>query len=428
MDYNLQLTGEVLESVLIEQREDFLAKDSGIEREILGEIKGTINSSLISVITGLRRVGKSTLLLQISRKYLKDDFFFVNFEDERFINFNVMDFDYLHETLTKLFGEKKIFLFDEIQNIPEWERYVRRMSDKGYKFIITGSNASLLSSELGTRLTGRSVRIELFPFSFQEFKEYKKFPLDVNKPLTAIHRGRLLKLINEYILKGGIPDALKYPELEIYKSLYEDIIYRDIASRYQIENIKSLKELSLFLVSNTASLVSFNKLKELLKIGSVNTVKNFIEYLENSWLFFVVNKYAYSVKEQQIANKKIYCIDTGLTASVGFSFSENKGRALENTVFLDLRRKTDEIFYYKTGDGYEVDFYLPREKMFIQVTSNLDSDQTREREFRALLDASSEVKKAKLFIVTENQKELIKTKNFPDIIVTPLYDWLLKKV
>jgi len=202
----------------------------------------------------------------------------------------------LKDTISSAVSQKslvkrgKIFLFDEIQNIPGWERFVRRLHDQGYKFIVTGSNASLLSQELGTRLTGRSIRVELLPFSFQEYLRFKKTKAPSSKVLTTKQKGQLRKHANDYLLFGGIPDALKYKQLEIHKTLYDDVLYRDIATRYKLDNTKNLKELSFYLISNISNLISFNKLKQLLKLGSVNTIKSYIDYLENSWLFFVLNK------------------------------------------------------------------------------------------------------------------------------------------
>ena len=421
------MTKSILNATLMEQFESFQSYDLGVEREILNQLKKTIIAPQVTVITGLRRVGKSTLLAQIAKKYLKEGYFYVNFEDERLLNFQVQDFDSLHETLISLFGEKKIFLFDEIQNVPEWERFVRRLHDQGYKFIVTGSNASLLSQELGTRLTGRSIRIDLFPFSFSEFLSFKKQKIPTFDILTTKQRGGLLNLTNQYIASGGIPDALKYQELKIHQTLYNDVLYRDIATRYKLENVKSLKELAFYLVSNTSTLVSFNKLKELLKLGSVNTVKSYIDYLENSWLFFVVNKFAYSVKEQQIAAKKIYCIDTGLVSSVGFSFSENKGKLMENVVYLQLKRKYQDIYYFKTAEDYEVDFFVPKENILIQVSQNFDSPETQRREIRALVATKKELNKVEKFvIVTESSKQTLK---IDDLIIqiVPLYEWLLQE-
>lgn len=421
-----RLSKDLLALALREQQETFIAQDLGIQREILEGLRKTIAAPQITVITGLRRVGKSTLLAQIANKYLEGDYYFVNFEDDRLLNFQAHDFDTLHEALISLFGEKKTFLFDEIQNVPEWERFVRRLHDQGYKFIVTGSNASLLSQELGTRLTGRSLRVELFPFSFREFLKFKQIKVPNFKALTTKQKGNLRRLVNQYIVMGGIPDALKYPELAIHKTLYDDVLYRDIATRYKLTDVKSLKELAFFLVSNISALMSFNKLKKLLKVGSVNTVIRYIEYLENSWLFFVVNKYAYSVKEQQIAAKKIYGIDTGLTQSVGFSFSKNIGKLMENAVYLQLRRKYQDIYYYKTAQLYEVDFFLPKIGQLVQVSQMFDSDETKTRELRALVAAKKEQKNAReLLIITESAKQTIKT-NGATIQVIPLYEWLLE--
>ena len=422
----VEITKDSLASALKEQFESFQARDLGVEREILGQLKKTIAALQITVVTGLRRVGKSTLLAQIANKYLKDGYYFVNFEDERLLNFQVKDFDLLHETLIGLFGEKQTFLFDEIQNVPEWERFVRRLHDQGYKLIVTGSNASLLSQELGTRLTGRSIRVELFPFSFREFLSFRKVEVPDLKVLTIKQKGQLLKLTKDYIVSGGIPDSLKYPELEIHKTLYDDVLYRDIATRYKLDNVKSLKELAFYLISNVSTLISFHKLKQLLKLGSVNTVKSYIDYLESSWLFFVVNKYAYSVKEQQIAAKKIYGIDTGLIGSVGFSFSGNKGKLIENAVYLQLRRKRQDIYYYKAVQGYEVDFFLPKENAFIQVSQHFGLPETQERELRAIAIAVQEQKKAATYIViTESDKQTLNREGLK-IQVVPLYEWLLK--
>ena len=416
---------ERLSSVLREQYETFSNIDLGTPREILPEINAGLASPKIMVITGLRRVGKSTLLAQIAQTQLSDNFFFVNFEDKRLLSFTADQFDHLHEALIGLFGERKIFLFDEIQNVPEWERFVRRLHDQGYQFIITGSNSSLLGQELGTKLTGRSLRYELFPFSFTEYIMFHRVELPKTSTLTTSERGALLKHSREYLVNGGIPDALKYPQLDILKTLYDDVLYRDIAARYRIDNVKSLQELAFYLVSNPASEISFNKLKTNLKLGSVNTVKKYISYLENAWLFFTINKYAYSVKEQQIAAKKIYSIDTGMLNSVGFSFSKNIGKIMENLVFLQLRRHHQDIFYYKTNQNHEVDFYIPSQQLAIQVCQELSDEETRLRELRSLIELSEEKKGNNLLqIVTLADRETI-TIEGSSIEVLPLYDWLL---
>lgn len=414
-----------LPAILKEQKQSFLKKDFGVRRTILDDVKKCIKTPQVVVLTGLRRVGKSTLLFQIAKEYLKEDYYFLNFEDERLLNFEVQDFDLLHEVLISLYGEKKVFLIDEIQNVPNWERFVRRMCDDGYKFFITGSNASLLSQELGTRLTGRSIQMELYPFSFEEFLEFKKIKKPNLKNLTTVERGKMRKLCREYLNKGGIPDSLKYPELEVHKTLYNDVLYRDIAIRYRVQNVKILKEFSQYILTNASSLVSFNKLKNILKIGSVTTITNYMSYLENSWLCFTVNKYAYSLKEQEIATKKVYTIDTGLLKSVGFSFSENRGKLMENLVFLHLKRQHSDIYYYKTKKGAEIDFFLPKVRCCIQVSESLENEKTREREIRSILEVCKEKKNFKDFkIVTEGERKIIK-KDGVEIVVIPLYEFLL---
>ena len=410
---------EDIRTLLLEQRKEFLQADLGTTRQKLTEIKAYKDTPFTVVISGLRRAGKSTLLAQLAQAFYPDEeYFFVNFEDERFLSFTVSDFIKLHELLIELFGNKKIFLLDEIQNIEGWERFVNRMAASGYKFYITGSNASLLSKELGTKLTGRYLPVELFPFSFDEYLRFKKITLPDLTRLTTVKRGKLKNAFLNYLKNGGIPQALQYPELPIHKTMYDDIINRDVAMRYKITDIKPLKELSFYLLGNIASLVSYNKLKAFLQLGSVNTVSGYIDYLGTAWLIFAINRFAFSIKQQQIANKKIYSIDTGLTKSVAFSFSEDKGKFLENTVFLQLRRLYGEdIYYYKTKKGREVDFYLPKKKTFIQVCQSLTDPETRAREKGALFEAMKEIKGSSGLILTEDEKE--------DTAVVPVYEWLL---
>ena len=216
-----------IRNLLLEQKEEFLRSDLGTTREKLVEIKTYKNTPFPVVISGLRRAGKSTLLAQLAHSFYQDgEYFFVNFEDERFLSFTVSDFTKLHELLIELFGDRKIFLLDEIQNIEGWERFVNRMAKGGYKFYITGSNASLLSKELGTKLTGRYLPVELFPFSFSEYLRFNKITLPDLTRLTTIKRGMLKNAFLKYLKNGGIPQALQYPELPIHKTIYDDIINR----------------------------------------------------------------------------------------------------------------------------------------------------------------------------------------------------------
>jgi predicted AAA+ superfamily ATPase len=415
-----------IKAMLLEQHQAFWQRDPGVERTQLAHIERAAPLPHAVIVSGLRRVGKSTLLAQLAHHMSAEAFYYLNFEDDRFLGFQAEDANSLYSALLELFGERRIFIIDEVQNIPGWEHFVRRFMDLGFKFYITGSNASLLSRELGTRLTGRYLPVELFPFSFAEFLTFKGEPIPNLVRLTTVDAARMQRHLAEYLRQGGIPDPLKYPELPLLRSLYEDVLYRDIAARYRIEEVRALKELAFYLMSNPAGRVSYNKLKEQFRLGSVNTIKNYIEYLENSWLIFTLNVYDYSVKRQQVAAKKIYCIDTGLASAVGFNFSPNTGKLLENLVFLALRRKTSEIYYYTTPAGYEVDFYLPEARQLIQVAQNLDQPATREREVWALIDAAQALNLSSGLILSDSNATAI-SENGVTISIRSLAEWLLEE-
>jgi predicted AAA+ superfamily ATPase len=396
-----------IKALLLEQFNTFWQKDAGIPRTQLAAVERVMTAPHAVIISGLRRVGKSTLLAQVAHQLGEEQFYYLNFEDDRFLRFQADDFNDLFAILVELFATRKIFIIDEIQNVSGWEHFVRRFMDMGYKFYISGSNASLLSRELGTRLTGRYVPIELFPFSFAEFLRFTEQPLPNLQRLTTVAGAQLKRNLTTYLEVGGIPDALKYPELPLLRTLYDDVLYRDIATRYHIEAVSALKELGFYLMSNPTSLVSFNKLKERFRLGSVNTIKSYIDYMANSWLLFSLNRYDFSVKRQQIAPKKIYTIDTGLANDVGFNFSPNTGKQLENLIFLTLRRQTHEIYYYMTPAGYEVDFYLPETRQLIQVTQHLENPTTRARELRAIEDALGVLPVDRALIIAESDEDSV---------------------
>jgi predicted AAA+ superfamily ATPase len=413
-----------IKNMLIEQFDSFWGRDTGTERAQLVEVERAANVPHAVIISGLRRVGKSTLLAQMAHKLGKDSFYYINFEDDRFLGFQPEDANLLYQTLVETFGDRKTFVIDEVQNISGWEHFVRRFMDMDFKFYITGSNASLLSRELGTRLTGRYVPIELFPFSFKEFLQFRIEELPDLRRMTTVKNARLKNMLDHYLQAGGIPDALKYPELPLLRTLYDDVLYRDIATRYHLDAVTALKELAFYLISNPSHAVSFNKLKDQFRLGSVNTIKSYIDYMENSWLVFTLNLYDFSVKRQQIAPKKIYCIDTGLTNAVGFGFSPNTGKLLENLVFLALRRQTKEIYYYATPAGYEVDFYLPEKRQLIQVSQNLDAQTTRQREVRALSDALTALKVESALILSDANEDGFELSGIP-VQVRSVAEWLL---
>jgi predicted AAA+ superfamily ATPase len=225
-----------------------------------------------------------------------------------------------------------------------------------------------------------------------------------------------------------MPEYLKYNDSTLLKRVYEDILYRDIVARYDIKQVKALRELGLYLLSNIGGLFSYNNLTKILGVGSMNTIKSYADYLENSFLVSLVNRFSYSLKQQFVANKKIYCIDNGLAESIAFQFSKNKGKFLENLVFLELRRRYAEIYYYKTANSLEVDFLIKngrKDISLIQVADNLDNEKTRQREIDALIHAMDELKINKALILTEDTEEEIKLKG-KIILAQPIYKWLLE--
>lgn len=415
---------------IIEEQAEMLksaSHDNNHPRHALIELQRTIKSQQIVVITGIRRSGKSTLLQQILKTHFKQKAFYFSFEDERLIHFTSDDFNTLHEALIEFYGEQTTFFLDEIQNIPHWELFVRRLHDRRMKLFISGSNATLLSQELSTHLTGRTTAYTLYPFSFSEFVEFKFAKIKNKSPTTATTRGLYSTAFNEYLKWGGMPLYVIDQDPVFLTQLYENILYRDVISRYKLTDEKTIRELSLYLISNTSSLYAYNKLKGLLHLGSMNTVKNYIHYLENSYLIFSVKRFCYSLKQQQLAPKKVYCIDPALIHTLSFRFSENRGHVLENIVFLELMRQQKEVYYYQTHHSLEVDFIVrsgAKITDLIQVCTSIEDPKTEIREVNALLQAMQETKLSNGLILTQNKSKKIYSDN-KVIQVMPVYQWLL---
>ena len=410
-----------LKEVIISQQKRKQNADL-IERDVFHNIISHFKDPFIIVISGIRRSGKSTLLYQIKEKHPG---YYLNFDDERLVHFSVEDFQTLYELFIELYGEKDIFYFDEIQNIKGWERFVRRLHDEKRKVFVTGSNASMLSKELGTHLTGRYLEINLYPFSFKEFLKLKKHPLKPNDIYVTVSKIALKKYFDEYLVNGGLPEFLITQNKDYLMILYDNILYRDIMARYQITNEKTLKELIYLIASNISKEISFNSIKNILKVGSATTIKEYFDYFENSFLIFLVNKFDYSLKKQIYLGKKVYLIDTGLAVNLGFRMSKDMGRLLENLVFIDLKRQKKET-YFDTGKN-ECDFIIKegtKIKEAIQVCYELN-ETNKEREINGLLEAMNKFNLKEGLILTHDQsEEIVITKK--KIIVVPVFRWLIE--
>jgi predicted AAA+ superfamily ATPase len=421
-----KISRELLKRVYLEQNERLSLNTEGlITRELFPAIFQSLRSPECIVITGIRRCGKSTLHQQL-RAALKVNSFYLSFEDERLISFRVEHFELLHEVMLELSGESIHFFLDEIQNVRGWERFVRRMQDGGAKFIITGSNASLLSSELGTKLTGRHLSFELFPFSFREFLAYKKGKIPAHGVITTKERAEVIRAYEAYLQHGGMPGYLLTSRAEYLKSLYDDVIFRDIVARYKLSDAMTIREVGVYLATNAACRFTYNSVAKALEIKSSHTVKKYVYYLENSYLFFQLMQFTASLKQSLRSPKKNYSIDLALQRMLSLATSKNLGAVLENLIFLHLKRKYRDIWYYVTADGYEVDFLVRvnGKQELVQVCNDLSSPETREREIRALSAAMKELKTKKAMIVTKDDQEVLVVKA-GTITVVPAWQWLL---
>lgn len=418
---------DVIKQVVLEQEHAKQIAIAEIEREQLKLIDSLVSLPHVIILSGIRRCGKSTLMRQILKKHYGNELYFVDFEDERFVKFTTQDFNLLYEVLIELYGLKHVFFFDEIQNVEGWELFIRRVHREKNKVFITGSNASLLSSELSTRLTGRHIIVELLPFSFKEYLQYHKVTYSEKSFLITQEKSILKKHFNEFLASGGMPEYLEHKNPLILQNVYENILYKDVIVRYEIKEVNAIRELTLDLLSNIGSPLSYTKIKNNLNLGSVNTVKNYIHYLENAYLIFTLDRFSFSVSQQTLLQKKVYAIDTGLAKQIAFHFSKKQGRHLENIVYLELRRRFKEIFYYKTKNSLEVDFLIREGSniiLLIQVTESLKDPKTREREYKGLTNAMAELHVEKGLILTEEEESA--DINFPQIEVAAIYQWLLK--
>jgi len=391
--------------IITQQKKELQEKEGEIQREALEKI--SLKTSHAIILTGIRRCGKSTVLKQLMKK--KKNFHYFNFEDPRAAGLELKDFESLLEAFEEVDGKGDTYFFDEIQNMDRWEILVRALLDRNKKCILTGSNASLLSRELGTKLTGRHLSYELFPFSYAE-------SLNFQKKKTSMEECK------KYMLNGGFPEYLKEKNTEILQSLFLSILTRDVLLRYKLKEEKIIKNLAGYLITNVGKEFTYNSLSKIFQFGSTNSVISYIGHLENAYLFFTISKFDYSLKKQLVHAKKIYSIDPGLSNANTSSFSEDRGRVLENCVFLHLRRKYKEIYYFK--EKQECDFIVrDKEKNLfaIQVCYEL-TEENQEREIQGLKEAMQTCNIQKGLIITLNQEG-----RNGNILILPIWKWLLEK-
>lgn len=378
---------EEISLVIDSQREVFLKQDSGFSRDALSQIP--IVNSFATIITGIRRCGKSTLLLQLLRRDYQNAIY-LNFDDIRLSGFETADFTRLHKEIER--REIQVLFFDEVQAVESWEKFINQLLREGYKVFITGSNASMLSVELGTHLTGRHLSMELFPFSYSEFIRFKKLNNDENAVI-------------DYLKTGGIPEYVKSSVSYVLNALVDDILMRDIAIRHSVRDVNSLRQLTTYLITNIGNLVSANKLAGMFDIKSPATFLEYFSFLKDAYLLDFIPMFSHSLKIQARNPKKVYVTDMGLYTENALSTSDNMGRRLENLVFLHLRRKYKHIFYYK--DRGECDFIAIEKstvKEAIQVCLTI-TNENFDREYNGLLETIQNLGLKQGTIVTLNQSD-----------------------
>jgi predicted AAA+ superfamily ATPase len=388
------------------QRQKLDRQTLGLERELLLKLPDLDTHALI--ISGVRRCGKSTILMQLLKQRTQP-VLYLNFDDLRIYGFVLKDFQLLDKIIE--YNKSEVLFFDEIQVVEGWELYIRQKLDEGFRVFVTGSNATMLSRELGTKLTGRHITKELFPFSYREFLQFKN--LEHNA-----------KSLQKYMKTGGFPQFVKTNNTDILLELFTDILNRDIIVRYGIRDAAALKRLAVYLVSNTGNLVTAGKLQQPLSIKSSATILEYFSFLEDTYLLSFMPKFSYSLKVQAVNPRKVYVVDTGLLQVASNSFTDNKGLILENLVFNELRRQTKHLYYFNEN-GSECDFVVMKNEKLqqvIQVCYEMTTENS-EREINGLNSAMDFFKTDNGVILTFNQHDAY-MHNGKRVEIMPVWEWL----
>ena len=380
-------------------------------------LDSTLNKTL--VVTGFRRVGKTYLLFGLIKELLqthsKQEVVCINFEDER-IPTDTEFLSNLLPTIQEIWGQKPKYLFlDELQNIPDWSKWLRRILDtEEIQIVVTGSSSKMSSFEIPTELRGRSFEVQVFPLSFKEFLRFKDETVDFSKiPHLPSEKAKSHFLFDEYLIFGGLPEVVltedKGKKKELLQNYFQTVVRKEIIERFKIKNQEGLKILLRLLLNSTHFTVSklYNNLKSLGHQIGKSTLNKYLSHIESSYFLKPLFYYAPSLKNQLQYPRKPYFIDNGFISCLSTKFSKNYGRLFENFVFRQLYKKHQEnIFYYTNRFGHEVDFVVfedNRPSSLIQVSWNLDDFETRKREERSLLSLGKKLNCNQLLIVTKEK-------------------------
>ena len=404
-----------MKTIVLNQRKerDELLSRPYLTRRISQDSDTLLNSHLIKLITGPRRVGKSTQALLMLRD---KNFAYLNFDSQQLLD--AWDASLVMRMLDDVYPGYDYLLLDEVQNLDAWDLWVSELYRQGKNLVITGSNAKMLSSEMATVLTGKYLQVEMLPFSLEELFDWHKLDLHHLMP----EQGAECKVLaDDYLRNGGYPEAVASRQLvrSYLDTLFDSIVWKDVAKRHNVRNTTDLNNLAVYLVSNFCNPLSANELAEELGLSSVNTTKKYMDYLHEPYLFYYLSRYNNKLKLMKKAPRKVYVVDNGFVAAKAFSVTENLGRLLENQIFIELVRRgydTEKtMFYYRSRNDKEVDFVLRQGahiERLVQVCYDLSSPKTEKREVDAIVECAGELKCENLTIVTYDDERTIKKDSY----------------
>lgn len=425
----------MLKSTVLKQKQEkerLLSLSYYIERTKEKEAKKWLDSDLIKVVLGPRRAGKSVFSLMLLRDR---QFAYLNFDDESLPGEEKFDLNELMSELRQAYGGTKYILFDEIQNLPKWELFVNRLHREGYNLVLTGSNARLLSKELATALTGRHIPIQILPFDFSENLRAKQYELSEEKLVLPAEMGKLLHILNEYLINGGYPEVvIKNLDPRGYLDvLFDSLLFKDVVKRHKIRFSEQIDGLGSYLINNVAGLYTNRKLANILGFKSDVTLDRYLGYLNEAYLLFSLGRYLAKPVVRLKSPKKVYVVDNGFMTAKAVQHSPNTGKYMENLVFTELLKRGNEsnreVFYYKTRNDREIDFAVKKGTEIvelIQVVYDVNNHDVERREIKALAEASWELNVSNLTVLTWGEEREVKEAG-KTIKLKPLWRWLLDK-
>ncbi len=423
----------MLKSTVLKQKQEKkrLLSLPYIERTKEKEAEKWLDSDLIKVVLGPRRAGKSVFSLML----LKDrEFAYFNFDDESLPGEEKLDLDELMSELRQAYGDTKYILFDEIQNLPKWELFVNRLHREGYNLVLTGSNARLLSKELATALTGRHIPIQILPFDFSEILRAKQYAISEDKLALPSEKGKLLHVLNEYMINGGYPEVVtKNLDPRGYLDvLFDSLLFKDVVKRHKVRFSEQIDRLGSYLINNVSGLFTSRKLTNILGFKSDITLDRYLGYLNEAYLLFSLKRYSAKPGVRLKSPKKVYVVDNGFMTAKAVQHSPNNGKYLENLVFAELIKRDSEsnreVFYYKTRNDREVDFVLRKGAEtveLVQVAYEISNPDVEQREVKALTEASQELNVFNLTVLTWDDEREVE-KDGKTVKFKPVWKWLLE--